>query len=475
MSEKIECPIGKAAESHPNAIALADSGRTVTYEQLYKQIQNAQGFLFDQNIRPGDTVACLARNSIEPAVLFWACFKSGIKFLPLNWRLNKAQLNNQLEKINCGLLLFDKIFSGMDLSCETSFEISNIFLEKASGTISECDNEIELDRDALIIFSAGTTSEAKGVVLKAKNLYYSALGLLETFPLEKSDCWLAALPFFHIGGISILMRTALAGCSTYIMPSFQPDEIIELSKRKKLILSVVPTMLSELIKFDTENGLNNNRAIIMGGAGASQALLEQIKSRSLPVLTTYGMTETSSMMTLLTPEDSPNQIHTSGKILPYRQIRISDANRIQVKGKTLFSGVADNSKINFTDDGWFDTGDIGTIDEDGFLTVRGRSDDMIISGGENISLSEIENILLEIDAVKTAAAIKYDHKKWGQCSAAFVEVSLPEASPEDIKSLLKDKLPGFMMPREIHILDKIPLNAVGKIDRNKLSQIHNKS
>ncbi|MEE9442062.1 MAG: o-succinylbenzoate--CoA ligase [candidate division Zixibacteria bacterium] len=471
MSEQIECPIKKAAESNPNAIALSDSNSSVTYKQLYKLIQNTRAYLFDKNIGPGDTVACLARNSIEQAIFFWACFKSGIIFLPLNWRLTRAQLNNQLEKINCRLLLFDKGFAGINLSCEKSTDISQIHSEKISNSFNESDNAIDLNREVLIVFSAGTTSEAKGVVLTAKNLYFSALGLLERFPLEKSDCWLAALPFFHVGGISILMRTAMARCSTYIMPSFQPDEIIELCRRRKIILSVVPTMMSDLIRLDTENCLKNARAIIMGGAGASQRLIDKIKSLGLPVLTTYGMTETSSMITLLSSEDSQNKPHTAGKILPYREIRISRDSHIQVKGKTLFAGFTDNSEINLSDDGWFDTADIGEIDENGFLHVMGRSDDMIISGGENISLSEIENALLEIDFVKAAAVIKHDHEKWGQYPVALVEVSSPNEGWEDIKEALSPKIPGFMMPREIHILNAIPLNAVGKIDRNKLSRM----
>lgn len=471
MPEKIKCPIWQGAQSHPNTIALIDANREVTYEQLYKQIQIALSFLLEKNVKPGDTVVCLARNSFEQAILFWACIKSGIIFLPLNWRLINDQLDSQLKKINCRLLIYDNEFSGLNLSCDDSIEISGFLLKNNGNFLSESTNEIELDREALIIFSAGTTSESKGVVLTVKNLYYSALGLLEQYPLEKSDCWLAALPFFHIGGISILMRTAMAGYSTYIMPSFDPKKIIELSKQKKLIISVVPTMMSELMKFDTENSLKNTRAIIMGGAGANQSLLKEIKSRGLSVLTTYGMTETSSMVTLLSPKDSPSKLNTSGEVLPYREIRISDANHIQVRGKTLFSRFADNTEIKIAEDGWYDTGDIGTIDKEGFLNVTGRFDDMIISGGENISLSEIENSLLEIEAVKSAAVIKHDHAKWGQCPVAFVEVSLPNIAQEDIKNSLKNKLPGFMMPRKIHILDVLPLNAVGKIDRNKLSQI----
>ncbi|MFH1700507.1 MAG: o-succinylbenzoate--CoA ligase [Candidatus Zixiibacteriota bacterium] len=473
MPEKIDCPIRKAAESNPDAIALADFGNKVSYQHLYSLIQNTQCYLFDKNIKPGDTVACLARNSIEQAILFWACFKSGIVFLPLNWRLKEGQLNNQIKKTNCRLLLFEKEFGGINLSCDTSLEFSRVFSIKTLHTPSDSNHTFEPNRDALIIFSAGTTSEAKGIVLTARNLYYSALGLLERFPLKKSDCWVAVLPFFHIGGISILMRTAMAGCSTYIMPSFGPDEIIELSKRRNLILSVVPTMMSDLINIDSENDLKNAKAIILGGAGADQRLIEKIKSRGLLVWTTYGMTETASMVTLLSPEDSPNKIDTAGEILPYREMKITDEGHIQVRGETLFSRFTDNSKIDITHDGWFDTNDIGMIDENEFLIVTGRFDDMIISGGENISLLEIENVLLEIDFITAAAVIKQNHKKWGQCPVAFVEISSPKVSSQEIKAAAKSKLPGFMMPREIHILNKIPRNVVGKTDRNKLSQMLN--
>jgi O-succinylbenzoic acid--CoA ligase len=480
MIKSIECPIKKVAGAAPDHPALMDNRQILTYKQLDEAVDLAVKNLQNIGVVPGDVVAVLANNSIPYAILFYAAFRLGFILMPLNTRLAESDWRDQLEKSRCRLLVSDR--SVADLA-ENEISFEDLLLKADPNEAAAPYPEYVLEREALIIFSSGSSGSSRGVVLTWRNLYYSALGAASVLQYDEGDRWIAALPFFHIGGISILFRTVLAGCGAYIMERFDAKEIIDIiDKPDKHYLSVVPTMLDALVDEDNKSRLQNSRAIILGGAPWDNSLHQKIIKRALPVLTTYGMTEMSSMITLLPVDQTHNRLHTAGKILPHRELMIANkdgeplppeqSGRIKVRGEVLFSHYLNQSSpiVNASD--WFDTGDTGRLDNGGYLTVTGRADNIIISGGENIDLNQIEKAIGSIDGVTGVVVLGQKDDKWGERPVAFIGARDAHISEKYIKDKLREILSPIFIPDQVIILSSLPLTGSGKYDRRALRELY---
>ncbi len=479
MIRSIPCPIKEMASASPEQPALIDATHTITYSVLDREVDGIAAVITDKGIQPGDVVAVLTRNSIQSAIIFYAAFRHGFTLMPLNRRLKPSDWIGQMDEADCRLLIYNNEFPGENLLANT------LYIDKFSNTNFDTSpmalpGKYPLDREALIVFSSGTAGKPRGVVLTWSNLYHSAVGINRSLKLKGDDCWLAALPFFHIGGISILFRTVLSGCPTFIMDRFDTEGVLKAIDEKRVsIISVVPTMLTELIKSDKKNNLRQMKAIILGGAACDETLRREIIRRRLPVRTTYGMTETSSMITLSGPHDILKKSGSSGTVLPHRELIIVDektralppggSGRIMVRGEVLFSRyVGQSSGDIFSADGWFDTGDIGQLDKDGNLTVTGRFDNTIISGGENIDLDRIERAIGRLDGVNGVVVLPRRDKKWGQRPVAFIEMAGDSIDESFLMKLIADQLPRIMIPDRIITVASLPLTGSGKYDRQAL-------
>lgn len=482
MSRMIACPIREAARKFPDRIALSDADQTVTFEQLDAAVTGTSDGLQARGITTGRVVAVLGRNSVEYAILFFAAIRCGVTLMPLNSRLTAVDWRRQLTAADCRLVVIDREFqpNAADLAI-ASVSMAEIIAENPSGFDQRAPIEIPLEREALIIFSSGSTGRPRGVVLTWGNLYFNALGSAAFLPLGPEDIWLAVLPFFHIGGISILVRTVLAANGAYIMPRFDATSVIEVIRRGQIsLISVVPTMLNNLMIADGDNLLRNLRGIIVGGAAFDAALRRDAAAKRLPILTTYGMTETASMVTLLDKTDRDDLWATSGKMLPYREVMIAlddgspapmgTAGRIMIRGETVFPRYIGVTDIRRQPEDWFDTGDRGVMDMAGYLTVLGRQDSIIVSGGENIDMTRIETVLMAISGIKGAVVLSRADETWGRRPVAFVEPSGEEFPEERIKEELAAQLPRFMLPDRIIIVRALPLTAAGKYDRAALQE-----
>ena len=482
MNRVMVCSVQTAAQKCPDSIALYDINQTVTFSQLDALVTGTAAALQTRGVVPGQVVAVLGRNTIESAVLFFAALRYGFILMPLNWRLTAADRRWQLSAANCSLIIHDKEFNAevADLGI-ASISIREIVSDDAQGSSQRSVIEIPLEREALIISSSGSTGRPRGVVLTWGNLYFNALGSATFLPLGPEDIWLAVLPFFHIGGISILFRTALAACAAYVMPRFDAKSIVEILRQHHIsLISLVPTMLTDLLTEDGNNLLRGLRGIVLGGAAFDAALRQEAAAKRLPILTTYGMTETTSMVTLLDKSDRPDLWATAGKILPYREVMIADdqgkpspmgeRGRIVIRGEVVsrrYIGEPDTERLP---DEWFDTGDFGTMDASGYLTIAGRRDSIIVSGGENIDLTRIESVLNAISGVKGAVVMSRVDEKWGRRPVAFVEPSGEDFPEERIMEELAAQLPRFMLPDRIIIVRPLPLTASGKYDRIALQK-----
>src|SRR5699024_7609885 len=358
-----------------------------------------------------------------------------------------------------------KVLSFSDVMCEVE-------------TTTDLLEHIQLTDPMTIIYTSGTTGHPKGVVHTYGNHWWSAISSSLNTGLHTDDKWLAMLPIFHVGGLSIFLKSVIYGMSTFLVESFEASRVNRLIiERKITIVSVVTVMLQQLLAdLEQETYPNTFRYMLLGGGSCPEQLLLEAKSKHIRVIQSYGMTETSSQIVTLAFADALKKIGSSGKPLFPAEVNIlhKDADGIGevcVKGPMVTNGYYKNERAteeSFVDE-WLRTGDLGYLDEDGFLYVVDRRTDLIISGGENIYPSEVEHAIMQIDGVLDVAVVGQADNKWGQVPVAFV-VQVNNLKEKDILTFLKRKLATYKLPKEIIFIDELPRNASNKIMKYKLRQ-----
>lgn len=441
----------------------------------------------------GDRIGVLSQNSIDYAIAVYAISRICASMVPLNLRLTEKDWKQQLVLSRCRMILCDKDHydraKSLGLPVYILADVAQTLLsskaEKVKRLISE---NIILDKEASVIFTSGSKGIPKGAILTNGNYYYSALASNLNLKLTAADCWLLSLPLYHVGGLLILHRCALAGTSVYVTHGFNCEEINSLMEASKITyLSLVSTMLQQLIESRGDAPMPDAvRVILLGGAPVPKKMIEKIRQSALPVLTTYGMTESASQITSMSPGDPADKLSGSGKPLKYVQLRIIDSEgkdlppglegEIIVKGKTLFRSYLNcDVRGKWHDDQWFVTGDKGYLDSDGYLTVTGRIDDMFVSGGENIYAGEIEVEAASYPDIRICAVLAVDDAEWGKRPVLFVEpVQTAKFEEQDMVAYLKTRLPKIKIPDKIILLDRLPRSAIGKIDYAALRELYQK-
>jgi O-succinylbenzoic acid--CoA ligase len=335
--------------------------------------------------------------------------------------------------------------------------------------------------EASIIFTSGSSGHSKGVRLSVGNHLASAAASNQVSGLASGDIWLLSLPLYHVAGLEIGYRTFLAGASVLVVPDLSIDAIAKAIVREEIThVSLIPNMLERLLEdCKCRDSLLKMKFIMLGGAASSQSLIEQVEAFQLPVQTSYGMSETTSHVTITRPGDDISRVRTAGTPLPGVDIAILDdegrsmaaevVGEIGVRGDVVFIDYLGDSTHKRQRNGWFLTGDSGRLDSKGRLIVLGRKDDMIISGGENIHLSEIQAAIELHPNVSSCAVIGVEDSKWGQRPVLFFvrrsDGSLTEA---EILEFLKSRLPAIKLPSRVIRLDSMPETAIGKIDYRAL-------
>jgi O-succinylbenzoic acid--CoA ligase len=304
--------------------------------------------------------------------------------------------------------------------------------------------EIQEEQPATIVFTSGSTGEARAALHTFENHYYSAAGSNRNIPLAPGDRWLLSLPLYHVGGLAILFRCVL-GRATVILPKrgLSIEETIAASDATHV--SMVPTQLRRILPSPSES--RSLKAVLLGGSAIPPDLIRRAHAEGLPIHTSYGLTEMASQVTTTAPGASFAELETSGAVLPFREIRISGEGEILVRGRTRFAGYVEREALvaPFDNEGWFGTKDLGAMDANGRLRVRGRMDNMFISGGENVIPEEIEAVLTTFPAVLRALVVPVPDDEFGERPVAFVErvAGVPEAR---LREFLSDLLPRFKIP-----------------------------
>ncbi len=462
MKEVIADPVRIASQKWPHKTALISDNTSLSFAEFDSAIDSAIFYLLKHNIEPEQTIAVLSRNKLSFTVLFWAVYRLGATLLPLSCLASSIDWKDQLDNTDCKVLFYGESFAEYSGIVPDSHPLK-IRYEAPEVEINKKAYQF-LDQSATFLYTSGSTGKPRGVVLNWGNIYYSALGVNSALHMTEDDLWIAVLPFYHIGGLSILFRAALTGSAVRVYNRFTPESILDaIHEKSSCVLSVVPTMFKDLIKTDKNNLLKRCKAIILGGAASDKQLRQEIADRDLPVLTTYGMTETASMVTLLPFDKKGTHLDSAGKVLERREVKSDQNGRILVRGATLFDEYVLSARA-VDPDGWFDTGDLGYIDGNDMLYVTGRDDRIIISGGENLDLGRIEQVILEHPDVKAALVLSRPDDKWGTRPVAFVLPSADILDDEEVQRFVEALLGKVYVPDHVELIKEFPLTASGKYD-----------
>jgi O-succinylbenzoic acid--CoA ligase len=307
---------------------------------------------------------------------------------------------------------------------------------------------LTLDQPATVFFTSGSTGTPKGVLHALRQLVFSARGAQAVFPLKAGDRWLLVLPLYHVGGMGVVMRCLLYG-ATIVVPERQEPLGEALMRYGITHASLVHTQLWRLLRGHDGPPPSTLRAVLLGGSAVPEALLVEGLRRGWPLHMSYGLTETASLVTATPSGATPEVLRTAGQVLPYREVRLAPDGTIWVRGPVRFIGYLEEGRLvqPFDAEGWFDTGDLGAWDKQGYLRVIGRRDNRFISGGENIQPEAIEAALMQLSGIAQAIVVPVADEEFGQRPAAFVQLEEGALwTPELWRAQLRAVLPGFMIP-----------------------------
>lgn len=420
--------LSRAARRDPGALALRTPGGDVTHDELAQGARLAAGRLAALGVGPGERVATTLPPGRQFAELLHAMPLVGGVLVPLNTRLSAPELRVQLREA-APRLVVEEPLNGDEAPLPPQ-------------------PPVEPGDPFTLLFTSGSTAQPKPVVLTYANHAASAQAAHHKLPLGPDDRWLCVLPLFHVGGLAILLRCAIAGAAAVVHDGFHADAVKRsLESGEATVTSLVPTMLRRL----AAAGLRRApalRAALLGGGPIPGDLLEWAREHHIPVMATYGMTETAS------------QVVTGGGPLPGVELRIGHGGEILLRGPMVSEGA-------LSADGWLHTGDRGRLDPDGRLDVEGRLKDVVVTGGENVSTAEVEDALLAHAAVADAGVAARPDPEWGEVVVAHV-VLATETPDEELAAHCRERLAGYKVPREFVRHEQLPRNAAGKLLRGRL-------
>jgi len=474
------------AMTTPDRPALVWGNRTLTYGALKTWARALEAQLARAGVTAGSRVAALLPKSPAAVAAIHAVAHLGAVLVPLNLRLTPEEMRAQIARSGATHVLATPSTAERAHAVVEERRVTAI----ASEELGIAEDPVPLpspfairNSPFAILFTSGTTGAPKAAVLTAANFYHSAVASVFRLGVLPDDRWLLTLPLYHVGGLSILFRSALYGIAVVLLEnveaSFDPRWLYETLRRRHVTLvSLVPTMLHRLLEAVPEPPPPSLRLVLLGGAAASPELLQRALARGYPVATTYGLTEATSQVATATPPEVRRKPGSVGRPLLHTRVRVVDGQgrtlppgevgEILVSGPTVFSGYDGDPRATRAalQDGWLHTGDLGYLDAEGDLWVVNRRSDLIVTGGENVYPAEVEAVLRQHPAVAEACVVGLDDAEWGQRVAAAV-VLKPHAdvTPQMLEDFCRQRLAGYKVPRRIRILPDLPRTASGKVQR----------
>jgi malonyl-CoA/methylmalonyl-CoA synthetase len=449
---------GFPADRSKPCFILSD-GREISYGELEQGAANVAGRLLVEGVEPGDRVAMQVEKSVEAVMIYLGVLKAGAVFLPLNSAYTPSEIDYFIRDAEPRAFITD----------------APKFVEEArpakplAAALPRTASDL-----ASIIYTSGTTGRSKGAMLSHGNLAANAAALHEIWGFAPKDVLLHALPIFHVHGLFVAMHCAfLSGCPMIWLPKFADAEVLAGLKRATVMMGV-PTFYTRLLANPafTRASAPNVRVFISGSAPLLPTTFAEFEQRTgQRILERYGMSE--AVIITSNPLDGARIAGSVGYPLPGVELRIGGGEQtgiIEIRGPSVFGAywrMPEKTAEEFTEDGYFVTGDVGRQDPDGRVWISGRAKDLIISGGYNVYPKEIELVLDELPGVTESAVIGLPHPDFGEGVAAVV---IGKGSEAQMIAECRKHLAAFKSPKRIVFVDELPRNAMGKVQKNLLRQ-----
>jgi acyl-CoA synthetase (AMP-forming)/AMP-acid ligase II len=483
-----------AADGAGNRIAVGSRVGGLSPGDLLARSRRIAGFIRAKGV---EHVGLVDVNSEAVPIALFGCALAGVPFAPVNYRLPDEQLESVLRRLVPGLVVagaevFPRIGAMEGLEVIPTARL----LEESGRTVP--DEELPFvdgDAVAVVLFTSGTTGEPKAALLRHRHLSSYVISTVEYLGAEPDESQLVSVPPYHIAGISAILSSVYSGRRIVYLPGFDPDDWVRTVEDEGVTQAmVVPTMLRRILASVKEKGadLGSLRHLSYGGGRMPAEVIEQAMSvlPDVSFVNAYGLTETSSTVAVLTPDDHRAAIGSDdpavrrrlgsvGRPLPTVELEIRDAEgsrldsgergEICVRGEQVAGEYAGGTVLS--EDGWFATRDAGWLDENGYLYLEGRLDDVIVRGAENLSPGEIEDALCSHPAVAEAAVVGLPDPEWGEVvgAAVVLEPGTPVTESE-LKQWVRDRLRSTKTPQVIRFREEMPYNETGKLLRRVIRE-----
>ncbi len=488
------------------------SGEHVSYGEAFRRSAQLANLFTRLGVRPGDRLAVQVEKSVTGLMIYLACVRAGIAMLPLNTGYTESEVEYLLGDAEPALVIRDPSKPAapgglpvLTLAADGTGQLDELARQESTEFI---DHQPEPHDLAAVLYTSGTTGRPKGAMLTHQNLTANALALHQTWGFQPDDVLLHALPIYHVHGLFIATNCVLAsGSAMVFLDKFDVKNVMNQLQHCTVLMGV-PTFFTRLLNEPSfsDESCRNVRLFISGSAPLLATTHEEFEARTgKRILERYGMTETSIITS--NPLNLPRKAGTVGLPLPDVDVRIVDQEvggilgtsmdsskdsaigGVEVRGPSVFSGYwkrPDLTTTEFTDDGFFRTGDVGRFDSDGYLELVGRSKDLIITGGLNVYPKEIEDVIDAIAGIDESAVIAVPDPDFGEAVAAVVVLEPGDSSGgflgelanadqtaafvEFIRTECRKTLASFKVPKYVHIVESLPRNAMGKVEKAKLRQ-----
>lgn len=487
---------------HPEKEAVVDGERRVTYQELNQRVNRLGHGLQGLGLQYGERIGILAHNCLEFVEVIMAAAKLGLILVPLNWRLTPPEIAFNLQDSQTTTLVVDHelLAKAEAVAAETEIERSIVIRGESPRTGSGYasllrgqpegepvpDQPVGLDTAHIIMYTAGTTGRPKGAVLSQGASFWNALNL-ESLDFTSKDRDLLVLPMFHIGGIGLFTLPMLYhGATVVIQQTFDPARTLKLLQEEAITLFFgVPAIFLFLIQhqgFDP-TVFATVRTVMSGGAPLPISLVKQYKEQGIDLQQGFGMSEAGPSIATLSKGLAVQKAGSIGRAVFHLEVKVVDdqlqelpcgqVGELVMRGPNLMQHYWNRPEATAEAfaGGWFHSGDLAWMDEDGDIFIVERKKDMFISGGENVYPAEVENVIYELDQVSEAAVIGVKHEKWGEAGLAVIALKTGQpVSEQEVHAFLQDRLAKYKLPGKIIFVQELPRNAAGKVLKTELRE-----
>ena len=481
----------------PDAVAVVDGDRRLTFAELADRANRVANILRDAGVTRGDRVAFLGRNSPAFLEVLVGATSLGAIFVPLNWRLATPELVVILSDAGARVLVRDADL-GADLADRGDVDLDLVVVggtdtdyerRLAAAPADWVDVTVALDDPAMILYTSGTTGRPKGATLSHGNVTWNCVNVLIDTNLASDEVALVCAPMFHVAALNMVaMPSLLTGGTIVFMGRFDPGAALELIRRHRVtVMFGVPAMFNALSQHPDwdDADLSSMRRALCGGAPVPRTTIRMWLDRDVVFLQGYGMTETSPGALFLGPDRAVDKAGTAGVASFFTDVEVrrddgtpvaaGEPGEVVVSGPNVMLGYwqQPDATADVIRDGWFHSGDVAVVDDDGYVTIVDRLKDMYISGGENVYPAEVEDALFTHDDVAECAVIGVPDERWGEVGLALV-IPRPGAAPtaDELRAHLQGRLARYKVPAAFRFVDELPRTGAGKLRKTELRKCY---